>query len=178
MNIASIAVFCGSKNGNNPAFAEEAKKLGYLLAEKQITLVYGGGNKGLMSAVSNAVLEKKGKVIGIIPKLLADLEHQHNDITELLIVESMHTRKKLLFEKCDAVIILPGGYGTLDELFETITWNQLSIHDKKIFLLNINGFYDALLDHIEKMKEENFLYERPDNAIVVLQNSEQLRSFI
>src|ERR1700753_729367 len=118
MTINSIAVFCGSNSGADPLYAEHAKQLGYLLAKKNIQLIYGGGNKGLMAAVANAVLEKQGKVIGIIPTLLTKWEHQHEDITELIVVDDMHSRKKILYEKCDAAIILPGGVGTLDEFFE------------------------------------------------------------
>lgn len=136
MAIKAIDVFCGSKAGNNPLFEAHTSQLGYLLAQNNITVIYGGGNKGLMAAVANATLEKNGKVIGIIPKLLSEWEHQHNGLTELHIVENMHSRKELLYEKCDAAIILPGGYGTLDEVFEILTWNQLRIHNKKIFILN------------------------------------------
>jgi uncharacterized protein (TIGR00730 family) len=178
MTINAIAVFCGSKSGNDPLFAEHATQLGYLLAKKNITLIYGGGNKGLMAAVANAVLEKKGKVIGIIPSMLSKLEHQHEGITELLIVDDMHSRKKLLYEKCDAAVILPGGVGTLDEFFEMLTWNQLNIHNKKIFLLNTNGFYNSLLEHIKKMQQENFLHERIDNRITVLEIPEALLNYL
>ncbi|MFZ1371123.1 MAG: TIGR00730 family Rossman fold protein, partial [Ferruginibacter sp.] len=124
MAITSLAVFCGSKSGNNPLYAAEAKALGHVLADKNITLIYGGGNKGIMGAVSNAVLEKAGRVVGIIPEILKDREHHHEGITELIIVDNMHTRKKMLYEKCDAAIILPGGFGTMDEFFEMLTWNQ------------------------------------------------------
>ena len=134
--IKSIAVFCGSKSGLNLLFEEHAKQLGYLLAQQNITLIYGGGNKGLMGAVANAVLEKMGHVIGIIPQLLTDREHSHKGISELIIVDNMHIRKQLLYDKCDAAIILPGGFGTLDEFYEMLTWNQLSIHNKQIFILN------------------------------------------
>lgn len=168
MSINSIAVFCGSKNGNNPLFITHSTALGHILAEKNITLIYGGGNKGLMAAIANAVLEKNGKVTGIIPKLLSDWEHQHDGLTELLVVESMHIRKQLLYEKCDAALILPGGYGTLDEVFEMLTWNQLNIHDKQIFILNSGGFYDHLIAHIHKMKDEGFLYSNPDTKMTVL----------
>jgi uncharacterized protein (TIGR00730 family) len=178
MTINAIAVFCGSKTGNDSLFAEHAKQLGHLLAEKNITLIYGGGNKGLMAAVANAVLEKKGKVIGIIPSMLKELEHQHEGITELIIADDMHSRKKILYEKCDAAIILPGGVGTLDELFEMLTWNQLNIHNKKIFLLNTNGFYNSLLDHIKKIQEENFLHERVDKKIIVLDIPEAILNYI
>ncbi|MEO6232080.1 MAG: TIGR00730 family Rossman fold protein [Ferruginibacter sp.] len=158
MQTKSIAVFCGSKSGNDPQYVSHACTLGKLLAEKNILLIYGGGNKGIMGAVANAVLENKGQVIGIIPEVLLGWEQQHEGISELIVVENMHTRKRIMYEKCDAAIILPGGFGTLDELFEILTWNQLSIHDKAIYILNTNGFYDHLLDHMKKMVEEDFLY--------------------
>jgi len=120
MEFKSIAVFCGSKSGNNELFTRDAVMLGNLLAEKNILLIYGGGNKGMMGAVANAVLEKEGQVIGIIPELLLEWEQQHIAISELIIVEDMHKRKRLMYEKCDAAIILPGGFGTLDELFEIL----------------------------------------------------------
>jgi len=159
MSIKSLAVFCGSKTGDNPMYIAHAKQTGYILAEKNITLVYGGSNKGIMGAVANAVLEKKGKVIGVIPKVLVDWEHQHLGLTELHEVADMHVRKALLYEKCDAALILPGGYGTLDEFFEMLTWNQLSIHNKKIFVLNTAGFYNHLIAHMKRLEEEGFLYE-------------------
>ena len=140
-------------------FEAEATQLGYLLAKKNITLIYGGGNKGIMGAVANAVLERKGKVTGIIPHILTEWKSHHNGITQLIIVDDMHTRKRMLYEKCDAAIILPGGFGTLDELFEMLTWNQLNIHNKKIFILNTAGFYDHLIAHIQQIQKENFLYE-------------------
>lgn len=178
MSIKAIAVFCGSKSGNNPLFEEHTRLLGYMLAEKNISIIYGGGNKGLMAAVANAALEKKGKVIGIIPKVLKDWEHQHDGLTELHIVETMHTRKQLLYDKCDAAIILPGGYGTLDEVFEMLTWNQLSIHNKKIFFLNSNGFYDHLVAHINRMMQEDFLYGNPDEKMTILNDPKEILAFL
>jgi len=178
MQITSLAVFCGSKSGNNPLFEEHAKTLGHILAENNITLIYGGGNKGIMGAVANAVLEKNGKVIGIIPQLLTDLEHSHKGITELLVVGDMHVRKKMLYEKCDAAIILPGGFGTLDELFEMLTWNQLNIHNKKIFVLNSAGFYDNLLAHAKTMQQENFLYDRIEDRISVIAEPGEIKAFL
>jgi uncharacterized protein (TIGR00730 family) len=178
MQITSLAVFCGSKSGNNPLFEEHAKALGYILAEQNITLIYGGGNKGIMGAVANAVLEKNGKVIGIIPQLLTDLEHSHKGITELFVVGDMHVRKKMLYEKCDAAIILPGGFGTLDELFEMLTWNQLSIHDKKIFILNTAGFYNHLLQHMEYVAAQGFLWGELGNQFVVLESPEEILSYL
>lgn len=159
MSIKTLAVFCGSKSGVNPLFVDHAKQLGYILAEKNITLVYGGSSKGIMGAVANAVLERQGKVVGVIPKVLLGWEQQHRSLTELHEVADMHVRKAMIYEKCDAAVILPGGYGSLDELFEMLTWNQLSIHNKKIFILNSAGFYDHLIAHLTKMEEENFLYD-------------------
>lgn len=178
MQINSLAVFCGSKSGNNPLYEAAAKALGHLLASKKITLIYGGGNKGIMGAVSNALLEKDGKVVGIIPGILKDREHHHDGITELIIVDDMHTRKKMLYEKCDAAIILPGGFGTMDEFFEMLTWNQLSIHDKKIFILNTAGFYDHLLAFAQTMQHENFLYDKVEDKLVVLTQAEEIMQYL
>ena len=152
--------------------------MGHLLASKKITLIYGGGNKGIMGAVSNAVLEKEGKVIGIIPEILKDREHHHSGITELIIVDDMHTRKKILYEKCDAAIILPGGFGTMDEFFEMLTWNQLSIHDKKIFILNTAGFYDHLFAFAQTMQNENFLYDKIEDKLVVLNQADEILQYL
>jgi uncharacterized protein (TIGR00730 family) len=176
--IKSIAVFCGSKSGLNPLFEEHAKQLGYLLAQKNITLIYGGGNKGLMGAVANAVLEKNGHVIGIIPQLLTDREHSHKEISELIIVDNMHIRKQLLYDKCDAAIILPGGFGTLDEFYEMLTWNQLSIHNKQIFILNTDGFYNHLLAHNITMQQQGFLYDKIEDRITIIETPEQLIPFL
>jgi len=174
MRIGSLAVFCGSKSGYNPLFEQQARELGWLLAKENVTLIYGGGNKGIMGAVANAVLERDGTVIGIIPKALTEWEHHHEGITELIIVDSMHTRKLMLYDKCDAAIILPGGFGTLDELFEMLTWNQLSIHDKKIFILNTAGYYDHLIAHIKHMQAENFLYDKIEDKIVILDEVDEM----
>ena len=175
--IKALAVFCGSKSGNNKLFVEEATQLGYLMAEKNITLIYGGGGKGIMGAVANAVLEKNGNVIGIIPQRLTEWEAHHTGITDLLIVEDMHIRKKMLYDKADAAIILPGGFGTLDEMFEILTWNQLSIHDKKIFILNTAGFYDALIQHIKMMEQEGFLYSTASSKISILNNANEMAEY-
>ena len=178
MSIKSIAVFCGSKSGNNPIYEDHSHQLGILLAERNISIIYGGGNKGLMGAVANAVLHKNGVVIGIMPELLKSWEHQHEGITELLIVDTMHTRKRLLYERCDAAIILPGGYGTMDEIFEILTWNQLKIHTKQIFILNSGGFYDHLIRHIQVMHENGFLYDYPDLQMTILKQPEELIPFL
>jgi uncharacterized protein (TIGR00730 family) len=174
MRIKSLAVFCGSKNGNNPLYATHAAALGKMLAQNQIKLVYGGGSVGLMGAIANAVMENGGKVTGIIPKILLAWEHQHKGITELIIADDMHVRKKKMYELCDAAIILPGGFGTLDELFEMLTWNQLSIHNKPIFILNSAGFYDHLITHIHHLEKKGFLYESADERIKFISAPEEL----
>jgi uncharacterized protein (TIGR00730 family) len=178
MSIKAIAVFCGSKAGNNPIFEKHTTQLGEIFAEKNITIIYGAGNKGLMGAVANGSLDNGGKVIGIIPSLLQEQEHMHNALTETHVVADMHIRKKMLYEKCDAAIILPGGYGTLDELFEMLTWNTLKIHSKKIFFLNSDGFYDHLIAHISKMHAENFLYSHPIEQITVITDPKDIRQYL
>lgn len=174
MEFRSIAVFCGSKTGNNKLYLEHATTLGYLLAERNIVLIYGGGNKGIMGAVANAVMEKNGQAIGIIPEVIRGWEQQHEGISELIVVEDMHIRKRMIYEKCDAAIVLAGGFGTLDELFEMLTWNQLSIHDKPIYIVNTDGFYDALLQHMNKMLEENFLYGSLQDAFTVVTDPQEI----
>ena len=120
MHIQSVAVFCGSKTGKNPAFMEAAKDLGKVLATKNISLIYGGGSVGIMGAIADSVMQHNGIVIGVIPEILVAWEQQHKNITELRVVEDMHIRKKMMYELCDAAIVMPGGYGTLDEMFEII----------------------------------------------------------
>ena len=178
MKINSLAVFCGSKNGNNPVYIDHAKELGKLLAKKNITLIYGGGSTGIMGAVADAMMEGGGKVIGIITKKLVDWEHQHKGITDLSIVDDMHIRKQRMYDLCDAAVILPGGVGTLDEFFEMVTWNQLSIHDKKIYILNSDNFFDFLLKHIQQMEKQGFLYESVLERITVLDEPEQLLQYL
>jgi hypothetical protein len=174
MSIQSLAVFCGSKNGNDPLFCEHAKQVGNLLAEKNVTLIYGGGNKGIMGTVANAILEKGGKVIGIMPRFLAVPEHQHHGLTEMLEVEDMHIRKRMMYEKCDAALVLPGGFGTMDEFFEMLTWNQLNIHNKKIFVLNTSGFYDHLISFLYKTEEEGFLYSNMVDCLKIISSPKEL----
>jgi len=178
MKINSLAVFCGSKNGNNPVYVNHAKELGKLLAKKNITLIYGGGSTGIMGAVADAMMEGGGKVIGIITKKLVDWEHQHTGITDLSVVDDMHIRKQRMYDLCDAAVILPGGVGTLDEFFEMVTWNQLSIHDKKIYIINSDNFFDFLLKHIQQMEKQGFLYESVLERITVLDEPEQLLQYL
>lgn len=172
--LKSLAVFCGSKSGNNPLFAEHAILLGKIMAENNIMLIYGGGGKGLMLDVADAVLGGGGHVTGIIPQLLLDWEVQHKGLTDLQIVPDMHSRKKLLFSLANAAVVLPGGNGTLDEMFEMLTWNTLKIHDKKIFILNTDGFYNHLLAHMHHMFVEGFLYEAIEKRIFVIEHPAEI----
>jgi uncharacterized protein (TIGR00730 family) len=178
MKIKSFAVFCGSKPGNDPLFIEHARSLGKIMAANQISLVYGGGNKGLMAAVADAVMESDGNVIGVIPEILLEWEYAHKGITDLKVVKDMHVRKKMMYELCDAAIVLPGGNGTLDEMFEMLTWNTLNIHDKKIVLLNSNGYYKHLIAHIETMFDQGFLYEAWRDRLIVCDSPEDIISYL
>lgn len=147
----SICVYCGSSFGHSPRFAEIATDLGQEMARRGIRLIYGGGRVGLMGKVADAVMTGGGQVTGIIPKHLEDDEVGHRSISELKIVDSMHTRKRMMFDLSDAFVVLPGGPGTLDEAFEVITWRQLRLHDKPVIILNIDGYWDrliALFDHV------------------------------
>lgn len=178
MSIQAVAVFCGSKEGANPLFTQHAVELGKLLAEKNIQLIYGGGSAGLMGVVADSAMQYGGQVTGFIPKLLLEWEVQHRGITELIICDDMHERKKKIYSVCDAAVILPGGFGTLDELFEIVTWNQLTIHDKHIYILNSGGFYDHLIQHIELMKKEGFLYEEAVKRITVISDPASFSSYL
>lgn len=173
MSIRSLAVFCGSKEGNNKLFLQHALELGRILAKNDITLIYGGGGYGIMGSIANAVLAANGRVIGIMPKVLTSWEKQHTRLTELHEVEDMHVRKRMLYEKSDAALIMPGGYGTLDEMFEIITWNQLKLHNKKIIILNSGGFYDHLIQHLQKMEHEGFLYDKITDTISIINDPQE-----
>lgn len=153
----SIVVFCGSSYGNQPVYEEQAILLGRTLAEKGIRLIYGGASVGLMGAVANAALEAGGTVIGVIPRFLNSREIAHIGLNELILVESMHERKAKMNELCDGVITLPGGFGTMEELFEMLTWSQLGLHSKPIGLLNTAGYYDPLNYMVKTMEEQGFL---------------------
>ncbi len=166
MKIQSVAVFCGSREGTNPIHPKHAAELGRLIAVLDLRLIYGGGKKGLMGILAEAVLTNKGKIMGVMPKVLIEWEQQHQGLTEMAIVPDMHSRKKMMYEMSDAAIVLPGGFGTLDELFEMITWNQLKIHDKKIYILNSGGFYNHLLNHMRMLEQEGFLYEPLGERII------------
>jgi len=156
-NIQSICVFCGASLGNRADFGEAAHQLGMELALHGITLVYGGGSTGMMGMIADSTLKHGGQAVGIIPRALSDREVQHNGLTELHIVDSMHERKALMAERSDAFVALPGGFGTYEELFEVITWAQLGIHHKPILVLNVDGYFNPLFRLIEEGVESGFI---------------------
>ncbi len=155
----SLCVFCGSASGSRPAYKEVASQLGRIMAERKIRLIYGGGKVGMMGAVADAALAAGGDVIGVIPGALVERELAHHEVTELIVVESMHQRKAKMAELSDAFLALPGGFGTLEELFEVVTWAQLGFHHKPCGLLNVEGFFDALLAMLDHAHNEAFLYQ-------------------
>lgn len=166
----SIVVYCGSNFGNKPVYSETAYQLGEELAKRGIKLIYGGGNMGLMGRVSDGAMDNNGHATGIIPNFLAQLEVANKTLTELHFVETMHERKAKMVSLSDGVIALPGGFGTLDELFEILTWSQLKIFGGPIGLLNINGFYDHLLSYLDKTVEEGFLHPENRSLLIVADN--------
>lgn len=160
MRFKALAVFCASSTGTDPRHADAARAVGRLLAERSITVVYGGGNVGLMGAVADAALAAGGKVIGVIPRAMLEAERGHRGVTELKIVETMHERKALMADLADGFVALPGGYGTFDELFEAVTWGQLGLHGKPIGLLDAGGFYTPLARFLESVVEAGFILPR------------------
>jgi uncharacterized protein (TIGR00730 family) len=173
--IKALLVYCGASEGYQPAFTIVAQRLGELLAKEKIKLIYGGGSIGLMGILADAVLKNGGEVIGVIPDFLDEKEIGHKGITHMHVVKSMHERKAMMEKLCDAVIALPGGYGTMDEIFEMLTWKQLGLHSKPIGILNINGYYNHFLLHLNRMVEEGFL--KPSNRDL-LHVSETLPSLL
>lgn len=169
-----ITVFCGSSFGSENNYKTQATILGKTLAKQNIELVYGGANIGLMGAVADGVLSEGGKVIGVLPHFLRSKEIAHQGLTELILVESMHERKTKMNDLCDGVIALPGGFGTLEELFEMLTWAQLGLHNKPVGLLNIDGFYDHLISLIQAMVDKGFLKQTNQKMLLVSDNIETL----
>lgn len=164
--MTSICIFCGANFNGDPLLAEAVELLAEVMVSRKIDLVYGGGKVGVMGLIADAVLKRGGKAIGVIPQFLMDKEVGHPGLTELRIVESMHQRKQLMNDLCDGIIMLPGGFGTLEEFFEVLTWLQLGLHNKPIGILNINGFYDHLLKQMDVMVEQKFL--KPTNRNLVI----------
>jgi uncharacterized protein (TIGR00730 family) len=155
--IQRVCVFCGSSRGDNPVYAEEARKLGQLLAQRGLELVFGAGHIGLMGVLADAVLAAGGKTHGVIPRSMVERELAHTGLDQLHIVETMHERKALMADLADAFIALPGGFGTADELFEILTWGQLGIHQKPVGLVNIAGFFDPLFAWLDRTVADGFL---------------------
>ena len=170
----SLCVYCGSRFGNDPAFADTARAVGHWIGEHGGQLVYGGGNNGLMGTVANAALAAGASVVGVIPKALVELEHAHRGLTELLVVENMHERKRIMAERSDAFLALPGGIGTMEELFEVWTWRQLGYHDKPIGLLNQRGYYDPLLAFLDSSVNHGFMGEWQMGLIQIGQDAAPL----
>jgi len=168
-----VAVFCGSRYGTEPAYRQAAAELAELLVRRRLGLVYGGGNVGLMGVIADAVMAGGGEVIGVIPEALRAREVAHQGITELHVVGSMHERKELIYRLADAVVAMPGGIGTFEELFEALTWNQLGIHRKPCGLLNVAGYYDPLVAMVERAGEQQFV-PRPHELLAVASDAARL----
>jgi uncharacterized protein (TIGR00730 family) len=169
-----LGVFCGSRTGSAPIYAEETRRLGTLLARRGIGLVFGAGHIGLMGVLADAVREAGGETVGVIPKSLVERELAHEKLTKLHVVESMHDRKALMAELSDAFLALPGGYGTLDELFEILTWARLKFHAKPIGLLNVAGFFDPLLAWIDRAIADDFVKAKNRDLLMVEADVERM----
>jgi uncharacterized protein (TIGR00730 family) len=171
----TVAVFCASANGARPQYAVAAEELGRTLAERGIGLIYGGGKTGLMGAVADGALAAGGYVVGVIPHVLVDLEVAHEGVSELHVTSTMHTRKALMAERADAFIVLPGGYGTFEEMFEVLAWQTLKIHSKPVVLLNVDGFYDTMLTFLDVCDREGMLRGNRGILLVAESTDEALR---
>lgn len=165
--LKSILVYCGANAGNKLIYREAAIELGNYFVGENIALVYGGGSIGIMGIIADTVLNAGGKVIGVIPDFLNVKEVGHNNLTEMHVVQSMHERKAKMETLCEGVIVLPGGYGTFDEMFEMLTWSQLGLHRKPIGIFNVNGYYDLLVQQLDKMVEEGFLSVNNRKLLIV-----------
>ena len=172
----SVVVFCGSSEGTDEKYAKDALVLGKTLANKNIQLVYGGAKIGIMGKVASGVLDNGGEIIGVIPKFLMKKEVFHPNLTELIITQDMHERKLKMHELSDGIIMLPGGYGTLEEFFEMLTWAQLGLHQYPIGVLNTNGFYDALLKMLQHMVNQGFVKQMNLDMILVDESIDGLLS--
>lgn len=164
----SIAVYCGSKFGNKPIYKKTATDLAKTLATRGIHLIYGGGDVGLMGVIANTALQHGGKVTGVMPKFLMEVEG-HYDLTESIIVDTMHERKTIMVERAEAFIILPGGFGTMDEFMEAVTWAQLKLHYKPIGVYNVNNYYQYFMQHVQQMMNEGFI--RPEYRDLIIDDN-------
>jgi uncharacterized protein (TIGR00730 family) len=173
MQISNVCVYCGSSPGNRPVYADQARALARAMVERGIGLVYGGGKVGIMGIVADAVLALGGRVVGIIPQALIDREVAHAGLSELVVTRSMHERKMIMAERADGFIALPGGLGTLEELFEAWTWAQLGIHEKPCGILDVEGFYGGLVRFVDHAVSEGFV--KPENRNVLIVEREPAR---
>lgn len=171
----AVAVFCSAAEGAQPAYRLAAEELGRKLAERGIGLIYGGANAGLMGAVADAALASGGEVVGVIPHVLVDKEIAHKGVQTLHVVDTMHTRKRLMGELADAFVVLPGGFGTLEELFEVVAWQTLKLHAKPVVLVNVAGFYDDMLRFLETCEREGMLRGNGAALLVAADVDEALR---
>jgi uncharacterized protein (TIGR00730 family) len=167
LTLSNVAVYCASADGSQPIYKTVAQDLGRSLAARGVGIVYGGARVGLMAAVADSALAAGGHVIGIIPELLVDLEVAHQGLSELHVTSTMHTRKELMAQRADAFLVLPGGFGTLEELFEVLTWQTLKLHAKPILLLNTLGFYDSMLRFLDHCVAEGMLKQKNRDIILV-----------
>jgi uncharacterized protein (TIGR00730 family) len=172
--LKNICVFCGSNSGNHPEYLQAASRLGQTLARRDITLIYGGGNIGMMGALADSVLQSGGMVTGVITQKLLDLEVAHPNLTELIIVETMHQRKSIMSDLAGGFVALPGGFGTLEEIFEVLTWGQLGIHHKPCGLLNVNGYFDNLIHFLKNTVQEKFVTAEHFSMLMVEQDPDAL----
>jgi uncharacterized protein (TIGR00730 family) len=173
MTLRTVSVFCGSQVGRLPEYEQAARELARVLVAHGVELVYGGGHVGLMGALADAMLAAGGRVTGVIPRHLMRPEVAHQGLTELVVVDSMHTRKRTMAERSDAFIVLPGGYGTLEEMFEMVTWLQLRLQAKPVGIINVEGYYDELLRFVQHCAREGFI-RRSDWDLVIVEHSPAL----
>jgi uncharacterized protein (TIGR00730 family) len=168
----SICIFCGANFNGDPILEQAIDQLAEIMVSSNISLIYGGGKVGVMGMIADAILNKGGKAIGVLPRFLMDKEIAHTGLTELHVVETMHQRKQLMSDLCDGFITLPGGLGTMEEFFEVLTWLQLGLHNRPVGILNVNGFYDLLLQQLDVMVEQRFL--KPVNRKLVLSSGDPI----
>jgi len=173
-SINSLCVFCGSKFGNDPAYETAARRLGEIMIERGIRLVYGGGSIGLMGAVADTVADGGGEVVGVIPRFLQELEVGKTDVSEFIVTDNMHSRKHRMFDLSDGFVSLPGGLGTLDETFEIMTWKQLQVHAKPIVVLNVGGYWSGLQQLIDDTIRGGFAHEKARDLITIVETPEQV----
>ncbi len=174
MSFSAVCVFCGSQSGARAEYREAARELAQVLVRRAVTVVYGGGHVGMMGTLADETLTQRGRIVGIIPRHLMRPEVAHRGLTELLVVESMHERKRTMAERSDAFIVLPGGYGTLEEMFEMVTWLQLQLQTKPVGILNIEGYFDRILDFLRHAAQEGFIRPEHWDLLIVEHTAELL----